>query len=281
MKNIGININSTKDKKLTKKVSGFITENIKKLNVKIYNDLLDFTDEEAKKTEMMISLGGDGTILSTSKIISKYGIPILGINLGHLGFLTSAEISELGDCMDKLVRGKFYIEDRTMLECRVEYENQIKSYYSLNEVVLSKKTLARILEYSIYIDDKFYTNITADGIIISTPTGSTAYSLSAGGPIVYPTMNLMQITPICPLSIGIRTMILPSSSNIKVNLKEKHETAYLTLDGQNSFEINNLHNIIIKEAPFKCKLVRIQGYDYFKVLRKKIISRTKECEDEN
>ncbi len=278
MKNIGIHVNSSKDKKLTKKVSEFITENIKKLDVKIYNNLENFTDEDAKKTEMMISLGGDGTILSTSRIISKYGIPILGINLGHLGFLTSAEISEISECMDKLLSEKFYIEDRTMLQCNVEYKNQLKSYYALNEVVISKKTLARILEYSIYIDEKFYTNITADGIIISTPTGSTAYSLSAGGPMVYPTMNLIQITPICPLSIGIRTMILPSSSNISVNLKEKNKVAYLSLDGQSSFQVSNSHHIIIKEAPFKCKLVRIEGYDYFKVLRKKIISRTKECE---
>jgi NAD+ kinase len=278
MKNIGIHVNSSKDKKLTKKATEFITESTKNKNIIIYNDLKNFTDEDAKKIDIMISLGGDGTILSTSRIISKYGIPILGINLGHLGFLTSAEISEIADCMDKLLSGKFYIEDRTMLECKVECKNESKSYYALNEVVISKKTLARILEYSLYIDEKFYTNITADGIIISTPTGSTAYSLSAGGSMVYPTMNLIQITPICPLSMGVRTMILPSNSNISVSLKGKCETAYLTLDGQNSFEIGVLHHISIKEAPFKCKLVRIEGYDYFKVLRKKIISRTKECE---
>ena len=280
MKNIGLYVNSSKGKKLTEKISQFITENIKKLNVKIYNNLDEFTDVEAEKTEMMIVLGGDGTMLSTSRVISKHGIPILGINLGHLGFLTCAEISELAVCINKLLSEKYYIEDRTMLECSVAYKNVVKSYYALNEVVISKKTLARILEYSLYIDEKFYTNITADGIIISTPTGSTAYSLSAGGPIVYPTMNLMLITPICPLSIGIRTMILPSSSNVSVNLKQRYETAYLTLDGQNSLEISNLHHIIIKEAPFKCKLVRIEEYDYFKVLRKKIISRTKECEVE-
>lgn len=280
MKNIGIHVNSSKDKKVINKVSQFIAENIKKLNVKIYNNLDDFTDEEAKQTDMMIVLGGDGTILSTARLISKHGIPILGINLGHLGFLTSAEISELAVCIDKLSSEKYYIEDRTMLQCSVEYKNVVKSYYVLNEIVISKKTLARILEYSLHINEKFYTNITADGIIISTPTGSTAYSLSAGGPIVYPTMNLMLITPICPLSIGIRTMILPSNSNVSVNLKEKNETAYLTLDGQNSFEISSSHHVSIKEAPFKCKLVRIEGYDYFKVLRKKIISRTKECEVE-
>jgi NAD+ kinase len=165
-----------------------------------------------------------------------------------------------------------------MLECSVNLNNEVKTYYALNEVVISKKTLARILEYSLYIDENFYTNIAADGIIISTPTGATAYALSAGGPFVYPSMNLIQITPICPLSIGIRTMILPSSSNIKVNLNKKCETAYLTLDGQTAFEVSSLNHINIKEASFKCKLIRIEGYDYFKVLRKKIISRTKECE---
>jgi NAD+ kinase len=280
MKDIGININSSKDEKLINSVINFIKENVKNFNVKIYDNLRNFSIEQAKNTEMMVVLGGDGTILSTAQCISKFDVPIFGINLGHLGFLTSAEVSELNEAFGKLSNKKFYIEDRTMLECSVNLNNEVKTCYALNEVVISKKTLARILEYSIYIDENFYTNIAADGIIISTPTGATAYALSAGGPFVYPSMNSIQITPICPLSIGIRTMILPSSSNIKVNLKNNCETAYLTLDGQTAFEVSSLNHINIKEASFKCKLIRIEGYDYFKVLRKKIISRTKECEGE-
>jgi NAD+ kinase len=278
MKDIGININSSKDEKLIKSVINFIEQNVKNFNVKIYDNLRDFSIEQAKNTEMMVVLGGDGTILSTAQCISKFNVPIFGINLGHLGFLTSAEVSELNEAFGKLSNKKFYIEDRTMLECSVNLNNEVKTYYALNEVVISKKTLARILEYSLYINENFYTNIAADGIIISTPTGATAYALSAGGPFVYPSMNLIQITPICPLSIGIRTMILPSSSNINVNLKNNCETAYLTLDGQTAFEVSSLNHINIREASFKCKLIRIEGYDYFKVLRKKIISRTKECE---
>jgi NAD+ kinase len=278
MKDIGININSSKDEKLINSVINFIKQNVKNFNVKIYNNLINFNIEQAKNTEMMVVLGGDGTILSTAQCISKFNVPIFGINLGHLGFLTSAEVSELNEAFGKLSNKRFYIEDRTMLECSVNLNNEVKTYYALNEVVISKKTLARILEYSLYIDENFYTNIAADGIIISTPTGATAYALSAGGPFVYPAMNLIQITPICPLSIGIRTMILPSSSNIKVNLKNNSETAYLTLDGQTAIEVSSLNHINIKEASFKCKLIRIEGYDYFKVLRKKIISRTKECE---
>jgi NAD+ kinase len=278
MRDIGINVNSSKDKKLTNYVINFIRQNVKNLNIKLYDNLENFTFEEAKNTEMMVVLGGDGTILSTAQVISKFEVPILGINLGHLGFLTSAEISELKEAFKKLSNKKFYVEDRLMLECSVNLNNEIKTYYALNEIVISKKTLARILEYSLYIDERFYTNIAADGIIISTPTGSTAYSLSAGGPFVYPTMDLIEITPICPLSIGIRTMILPSNSNINVSLRNKCETAYLTLDGQTSFEISSLNHINVKEANFKCKLIRIEDYDYFKVLRKKIISRTKECE---
>lgn len=278
MKNIGININSSKDENLTNYVIDYIKNNINDTKIEIYENINEFTEEKARETEMMLVLGGDGTILSAAARVSKYGIPIFGINLGHLGFLTSAEVSELDEGIQKLVNKKYYIEERTMLQCTVKFQKEIKTYYALNEVVISKKTLARILEYSIYIDDKFYTNMTADGIIISTPTGSTAYGLSAGGPFIYPTMDLMEITPICPLSIGIRTMILPSSSNVSVRLRNKSETAYLTLDGQTALEIDCTNDIAIKESNFKCKLIRIEDYDYYKVLRKKIISRTKECE---
>lgn len=283
MKNIGININISKDKDriVTTEIINFIDKNIKDVKIKIFDNLEDLTKEQAEKIDIMISLGGDGTILSTARKVSMYDIPILGINLGHLGFLASAELCELKECIIKLSKSQYKIEERIMLECRVQKGEEEKIYYALNEVVISKGTLARILEYSIKIDGKFYTKFMSDGIIVSTPTGSTAYSLSAGGPIISPTLSLISITPICPLSLGVRTMVIDSKNEVNVVLNKVYRPVYLTVDGQESQEISNIHKIYIKEASFKCKIIRINGYDYFKILRKKIISRTKECEGDD
>lgn len=283
MKNIGININISKDKDriVTTEIINFIDKNIKDVKIKIFDNLEDLTKEQAEKIDIMISLGGDGTILSTARKVSMYDIPILGINLGHLGFLASAELCELKECIIKLSKSQYKIEERIMLECRVQKGEEEKIYYALNEVVISKGTLARILEYSIKIDGKFYTKFMSDGIIVSTPTGSTAYSLSAGGPIISPTLSLISITPICPLSLGVRTMVIDSKNEVNVVLNKVYRPVYLTVDGQESQEISNIHKVYIKEASFKCKIIRINGYDYFKILRKKIISRTKECEGDD
>ncbi|MDD3224908.1 MAG: NAD(+)/NADH kinase [Clostridium sp.] len=276
---IGINVNSSKNKNVTEKVINFIKKSILGTQIKVYNNLENFTAEDSKHMKIMISLGGDGTILNTATHVSKYDIPILGINLGHLGFLTSMETCELENSIAKILNEEYYIEQHYMLKCKVKNNHNIENYYALNEIVFSKCALSKVVEYSIYIDDKFYSNISSDGMIVSTPTGSTAYSLSAGGPIVFPTMDLMSIIPICPLSIGIRSMILPGQSSIHIKLKtNSDQKVYLTFDGQKSFEIDDLYEICIEKAPFKCKLIRINGYDYYKVLRKKIISRTKNCE---
>lgn len=276
---IGINVNSSKNKNETEKVINFIKKSISGTEIKVYNNLENFTAEDSKHMKLMVSLGGDGTILNTATHISKYGVPILGINLGHLGFLTSMETCELESFMAKILKEEYYIEQHFMLNCKVKRNNNIENYYALNEIVFSKCALSKVVKYSIYVDNKFYSNISSDGIIISTPTGSTAYSLSAGGPIVFPTMDLMAVTPICPLSNGIRSMILPGESSVHIKLKVKDDQkVYLTFDGQKSFKVDDSYEICIEEAPFKCKLIRIDGYDYYKVLRKKIISRTKNCE---
>lgn len=283
MKNIGVFINSTKDEdgKIQNIITGILGNSIYDLKFKIFNSTNNIREMELKGLDLIISLGGDGTILSTARAVSKYGLPIFGINIGNLGFLSSAEFCDLKNCIEKLLSGEYEIEERLMLKCTFNLENSVKECYSLNDAVISKGTLARILEYRIKIDNKYYTNFKADGIIISTPTGSTAYSLSAGGPIMYPTLDIISITPICPLSLGIRTMVLNSNSEIEIKINKKHQSVYLTLDGQESFEMKNDDSILISSAPWKCKLVRIKGYDYFEVLRKKIISRTKEVEGED
>lgn len=283
MKNIGLIINSTKDEngEIQQKVINFLKSSIEGMSLKLFDRLDKITEDAIKDLDFVISLGGDGTILSTARAVAKHHLPILGINIGNLGFLSSAEFSDIKQCIGKIIDGEYEIEERLMLKCTFKLGNYINEHYLLNEAVISKGTLARILEYGIKIDGKYYTNFKADGIIISTPTGSTAYSLSAGGPIMYPTLDLIAITPICPLSLGIRTMVLDSNSEVNITVKKKYQSVYLTLDGQEAFEMKDDDIITITKAPWKCKLIRVKGYDYFEVLRKKIISRTKECEGDN
>lgn len=282
MKNIGININSSKDTdgKILELTLNTIKNIIKDCNIKIFKDSVGLNSLENSELEVVISLGGDGTLLSTAREVFQYGVPLLGINIGNLGFLTEIEINEMAEALYKLKAENYYIEERLMLKALVQGASKEKVYFALNDVVLSKGTLARIAKYDISVDKRFYTTYIADGVIIATPTGSTAYSLSAGGPIVYPNLELTTVTPICPHSLGARTIVLDSSNEINVNIKNKLDSVYLTVDGQQFMELTEIDNIIISKAEKKCRLIKFPEYDYFKILRKKITSRTKECEGE-
>ncbi|MCY6483766.1 NAD(+)/NADH kinase [Clostridium aestuarii] len=272
MKNIGVSINSSKfiDEKIVNEIIGKISTYNKGANIKTYKDSIDSYEIIDEKLDVIIVLGGDGTILSAARTVAPLGIPILGINMGNLGFLTAAESLEFEEALKKLKENKYYIEDRMMLQCEIENNNDRKEYVSLNDIVISKGTLSRIFKYEIFIDDKFYTSFKADGIIISTPTGSTAYALSAGGPIIYPTIDVIALVPICPHSMHMRSIILEGNSKINIVISKKNESAFLTVDGQDSINLEKYQNVIIKKSNEKCKLIRIEGYDYFDVLRKKI-----------
>ncbi|QAT40064.1 NAD(+)/NADH kinase [Clostridium sp. JN-9] len=279
MKNIGINVNTSKEDYEDK--LNYIMSNIynidNEVKIVVFKDTLGLDNIKDKKLDAMIVLGGDGTILSTARAISKFQVPILGINIGHLGFLAQVEISHCLPALQALLRNEYEIEERSLLQCTYEEDGIKKLLPALNDIVLSKGTLARIVKYNIYIDNKFYTTFVADGVIISTPTGSTAYSLSAGGPIMYPTLSLFSITPICPHSVGMRTLIIDSKSTVKVQVVRSYESVFLTLDGQEFMEMGHNNFITVSSYPYKCKLIRFNDYDYFDVLRKKITTRTKEC----
>ncbi|MCY6370307.1 NAD(+)/NADH kinase [Clostridium ganghwense] len=272
MINIGVNINSSKfiDEKVINNIIGKIKKYIKDANIKIYNDSIGLENVEKEELDIIIALGGDGTILRTARAISFCEVPILGINMGNLGFLTAVESLEFETAIKKLSEGKYNIEDRMMLQCEIINEKDKKKFNSLNDVVISKGTLSRIFKYDIFIDDKFYTSFKADGMIISTPTGSTAYALSAGGPIIYPTLDVMLLTPICPHSMQMRSIILESNSEISIKIYRNNESVFLTVDGQQSIDLEKFEKVIIKKCNIKCKLIKIDGYDYFEVLRKKI-----------
>lgn len=268
MKNIGLNINSSKfiDDTIVENIIKKICKYINGANVTIYKDSEGLDLDSTYNLDVIIVLGGDGTILRTARAVSQYGVPIFGINMGNLGFLTAIEILEFEDAIKKLSSHDYMIEDRMMLQCNVNNEK----YISLNDIVISRGTLSRILNYEVFIDDKLYTSFNSDGVIISTPTGSTGYALSAGGPIIYPTLEIMSVIPICPHSMKNRSIMIESGSKIDIKIDHKKENVFLTLDGQEAIELDKFKEIQIKKCSFKCKLIKIQGYDYFDVLRKKI-----------
>lgn len=278
MQNIGINVNSSKDSegKILNFIEKLVRNEDKDVNIKVFKDSYGLEKVETANLDAIIVLGGDGTILSTARVIAKYEIPLLGINIGNLGFLAEVECIESEKAIKNLFLNNYYIEDRMMVQCSLDNNKDIS--IALNDIVLSKGTLARIVKYEIYIDGKYYTTFAADGVIVSTPTGSTAYSLSSGGPIIYPTLNLLSITPICPHSIGIRTLVMDGKSKVEIKVRKNYESVFLTVDGQESKELSDADNIIISASPYKCRIIKLNGYDYFDILRKKITYRTKECE---
>ncbi|MFD3157383.1 NAD(+)/NADH kinase [Haloimpatiens sp. FM7330] len=278
MKNIGININANKDpnEKILKEILNCIDKD--KYNTYIFRDSKKINNM-ASELDIVISIGGDGTILRTARILAKYSVPIIGINFGNLGFLTTAESNELKKALSELFAGKYFIEERMMIQCILRDNKADKEIISLNDIVISKGALSRVINYNMNIDGHYYNNIIADGIILSTPTGSTAYSLSAGGPIIYPTLDLISITPICPLSLNMRSMILDSNSQISIKFDEKNESVFLTVDGQEAFELNSESEIIIKKSKYKSKLIRLEGHNYFETLRKKIMLRINKYEE--
>ncbi|MCB2297083.1 NAD(+)/NADH kinase [Clostridium tagluense] len=280
MKSIGININTTKDKdgKIVKHVKNIISKYIDETNIFMFKDSIGLENIKHNDLDIIIALGGDGTILRTSRNLNNYNIPILGVNIGNLGFLSSVELLEFEKAMKRFIEDDYYVEDRMILNCKLPGRTRNEEYTALNDIVVSKGTLARVVKYELYIDNKFYIDFTGDGLIIATPTGSTAYSLSAGGPIIYPNLDVIAVTPICPLSLSMRTIVLDCKSEIAINIKCEHESIFLTLDGQRAIKLNNYEKILVSVSNKKCRLVKFNDYNYFEILRKKIISRTTDCE---
>lgn len=225
----------------------------------------------AGQTEMLIVLGGDGTLLSVARTIGSRDVPILGVNLGGLGFLTEVALEEMYPALEKILAGDYRIDRRMMLSAKVFRDGQCIAEQSvLNDVVFNKSALARIFSLQVTVDGIYLTTFQADGLIVSTPTGSTAYSLSAGGPIIYPSLPSILLTPICPHTLTNRPIILPVDSTIQVRLRSKHPDVFLTFDGQLgfAFQENDVatlerseNTVPMIKSPFKC---------YFEVLRTKL-----------
>lgn len=221
--------------------------------------------------DAVIVLGGDGTMLSVSRLVAEKGIPILGINLGSMGFITEINCDEIYDAVEKMLMNNCTIEERIMLSAEVLRNGEkIAEYTVLNDVVLNKGALARIIDLETYINDVYVSTFKADGLIISTPTGSTAYSLSAGGPILYPTLDNIIMTPICSHTLTTRPLVLPDDFKIRIILRTLSEDVFLTIDGQVGFSLRLDDTIEITKSLYKTKLFLPLERNYFDVLRTKL-----------
>ena len=222
--------------------------------------------------QWVVVLGGDGTLLGAARRIGTYGVPILGVNLGGLGFLTEIPLQRLYAVMEIMLQGRLKLESRLMLETRVVRNGkEICLFEVLNDIVINKGALSRIIDLEVYINAQFLTTFRADGLIISTPTGSTAYNLSAGGPIVYPTVSNFILTPICPFTLTNRPIILPDDDQIRITMgKESEEKVSLTFDGQVGFDFHYGDIVFINKSSKEIRLVKSPDQSYFEILRTKL-----------
>lgn len=221
--------------------------------------------------DIIIVLGGDGTMLSVCRLVGDKKIPILGVNIGGLGFLTAVHKDELYEVLEKVLMGECPVEERIMLTAYVHRHSKcIAEYIAMNDVVVNKRALARIIDLETYINHMYVTTFKADGLIVSTPTGSTAYALSAGGPVLYPTLNSIVLAPICPHTLTNRPIVLPDNGLIEIILKSQNEDVLLTIDGQVGFSLKPGDMVEIRKSPFKIKFFMPCEKDYFEILRTKL-----------
>jgi NAD+ kinase len=227
-------------------------------------------EEIASRAEMVMVLGGDGTMLGAARLVCEKGIPLLGINLGGLGFITEVSRDEIQEAMDKILRGECPSEERMMLSARLEKGGGTSGpFIALNDVVV-KGSQASIIDLESRVNGSYVTLLKSDGIIVSTPTGSTAYSMSAGGPILYPTLKNIVLTPICPHTLTNRPIVLPEDFEVEVTLRSESEGVVLTCDGIPAGELSEGDAVVINRSPCKTTLLMPCERDHFQVLRTKL-----------
>lgn len=225
----------------------------------------------AKKPDFVIVLGGDGTLLAAARVVAKSGIPILAVNLGSLGFLTDVPLSELYDTLESVTKNSSTRESRSLLDCKVMRGSEaLADFVALNDVVITKGTIARMTEVDVSINGEFVANYKADGVIIATPTGSTAYSLAAGGPVLAPSVDAFVITPVSPHALTNRPLVVRDSVEITMTIRGAPEEAYLTADGQSGMPVHEGDTVICRKSQHHVHLFRSTGRTFFDVLRTKL-----------
>jgi len=229
------------------------------------------TEELPATVDLMLVLGGDGTMIATARMLGDRAVPVLGVNYGGLGYLAEFRIEELYVALESILAGSYVLQERVMLAVELmRGEETITRNQVLNDVVINKSALARIIEIETYLNQQFVNSFRADGLIVSTPTGSTAYNLSAGGPVIYPSMNAVVITPICPFTLSNRPIVVPDESVIELKLITQNEEVALTLDGQVGVSLMADDRVVIRKSKTTFKLVQPMNRNYFEVLRDKL-----------
>ena len=284
MKKFALLTNYSKDRRLvyTRMIETYITENGGTYWIP---ELISEPDEDGDQRydlsgmpddiECVLVLGGDGTLLQAARELLDRHIPLLGINLGTLGFLTSAEKSELPKCLDSVLDDSCSIDERMMLGGTVYHgREKIQTNIALNDVIITRAGFSRLVELKIYVNGELLSIYNADGIIVSTPTGSTGYSLSAGGPIIFPQTDVMVITPICPHSLQARSLVVSGGDRIVIEIgrrrKTQKEEAMVTFDGRSAQELETGDRIEIYKAQETTQLIRLKGRSFYQVLQNKI-----------
>ena len=228
-------------------------------------------DNLAAGVDLMLVLGGDGTMISTARMVGDQEIPVIGVNYGGLGYLAEFRIEELYAGLEAVLSGNYRLDKRVMLAVELRRNDTVvTSNRVLNDVVINKSALARIIEIEASFNRQFVNSFRADGLIVSTPTGSTAYNLSAGGPVIFPSMNAVVITPICPFTLSNRPIVVPDDGEIELQLKTDHEEVALTLDGQVGFPLKVEDRIVIRKSRTTFNLIQPSSRNYFDVLRDKL-----------
>jgi NAD+ kinase len=280
LNSVGLVINYEKEK--AQEITNWIVDwlSFKKIKVYVEEDKdkgirrKDFSCTNEKlfnSVDLIISLGGDGTLLRAAKIAAIDGIPIFGVNLGGLGFLTQIGIDNLEIFLEKIYQGKCFLDERMMLDCIVKRkEKEIKKFTALNDIVIGKGAFARLISLATYINDDYVITYSADGLVISTSTGSTAYSLSAGGPIVNPNINSMILTPICPHTLSARPLIIGENDQVRITLELSEEEVMVTIDGQEGFTLEPKDEVIVKKSIYKTRLIAFKEKSFYAILREKL-----------
>ena len=238
----------------------------------IINETSSYEKREiSQQADLLIVLGGDGTLLSVARAAHPYNIPILAVNLGSLGFLAEISIDELYPTLENILAGKFEIENRMLLNaCIWRNGEKVEDHNVLNDVVINKGAVARVINLQVLVNGQYMTSYRADGLIIATPTGSTAYSLSAGGPIIHPSMHTLVLSPICPFTLTNRSILIPDQSIIQVKLAAEYDDVRVTLDGQEGYDMRAGDILKIKKTKTSLQLIRGPNKNYYQILRDKL-----------
>jgi NAD+ kinase len=224
----------------------------------------------SRQLDLVVVLGGDGTLLSAARVTAAVDVPLLGVNLGSLGFLTEVPPQSLYTMLEAIAQGQAAFERRSLMECTLLRGGEVRgTYLVFNDAVVNKTALARLNTYDLYIDGVFVSSYRADGMIVATPTGSTAYSLSAGGPVLMPTVSALVITPVAPHALTHRPLVVPDSVQIEILLRTEDELAYLSLDGQPGLDLSDGDRVRCRRSEHQVNLYRT-GTDFFQVLRSKL-----------